>query len=80
MKKVLYVSNIEVPYRVKLFNELSKHFDLTVLYERYYSGSRNDEWSKSEKSSFRKVYFEGLKIGNENSFSIKEKNLSLKDY
>lgn len=71
MKKVLYVSNIEVPYRVKLFNELSKHFELTVLYERYNSDSRNDEWTKSEKSSFRKVYCEGFKIWNENSFSIK---------
>ena len=33
-KKILYISNIEVPYRVSFFNEFAKHCDLTVLYER----------------------------------------------
>ena len=33
-KKVLYISNIQVPYRVRFFNLLAEKCDLTVLYER----------------------------------------------
>lgn len=71
MKKVLYITNIEVPYRVRVFNELSKHCDLTVLYERKKSDSRDNKWSVSEKSSYKKLYLEGCSVGSENSFSLK---------
>ncbi len=70
MKKVLYISNIQVPYRVRFFNELSKHCDLTVLYERSMSGNRNNEWVNSEKYNYKQVFLDGIKIGNESSFSL----------
>lgn len=70
MKKILYISNIEVPYRVKMFNELAKHCDLTVLYERKKSDNRNAEWTKSENSLYKKEYLGGMKIGGDNSFSL----------
>ena len=57
MKRVLYISNIEVPYRVRFFNELAKYCDLTVLYESRGTGKRDTTWSKSEKKRYRSVYY-----------------------
>ncbi len=68
--KVLYLSNIEVPYRTKFFNLLGEECDLTVLYERKQSSNRNKEWVKSEKSSYHKEYLGGINLGNERSFSL----------
>lgn len=70
MKKVLYISNIEVPYRVRFFNELSEQSDLTVLYERNKSANRNQTWSKSEKKEFKYFYLKGIDYKNEYSISI----------
>ena len=71
MKKVLYISNIEVPYRVRFFNEFSKHCDLTVVYEREKSSSRNAEWTKSESGNYKTEYLGGIKIKGEDAFSLK---------
>ena len=71
MKKILYISNIEVPYRVEFFNMLSKKCDLTVLYERSNSSNRNKDWAKSIKNEYNAVFLDGFKIGNESSFSFK---------
>jgi len=57
MKKVLYLSNIEVPYRVRFFNELAKDRDLTVFYESRRSQCRDTAWAKSEKRRFRTLWF-----------------------
>lgn len=70
MKKVLYLTNTEVPYRVRFFNELAKYCDLTVLYERERSANRNQAWASSVQRNFRVEYLKGLKIGNENAFSL----------
>ena len=32
MKKVLFLTNIPSPYRVKFFDELGKNYDVTVLF------------------------------------------------
>lgn len=68
--KVLYLSNIEVPYRVSFFNELSKHVKLTVLYERKRSDDRDLLWSKSVKGGCNVEFLEGIKLGADNSFSF----------
>ncbi len=70
MKKVLYLSNIEVPYRVRFFNELAKHCDLTVLYERKRSSNRDAVWAKSEQQACKKKYLKGIPIGRESAFSL----------
>lgn len=56
MKKILYLSNIEVPYRVRFFNELAKHCRLTVLYESRSCQHRDPRWAKSEEKKFRAEY------------------------
>lgn len=71
MKKILYLSNIEVPYRTAFFNELSKHCELTVLYERESSSNRDNTWTKSVKRNYNVKYLGGINIGNENAFSLK---------
>ncbi len=70
MKKVLYISNIEVPYRVRFFNELSKHCDLTVLYERERSSNRDEKWTRAEKKNYKTEYLNGIKLKNESTFSL----------
>ena len=70
-KRVLYITNIQVPYRVKFFNELSKKCDLTVLFERSKSSNRNVEWTKSIECNYEQFFLDGIKIGNESSFSFK---------
>ena len=71
MKKVLYVSNIEVPYRSEFFNQLSKKVDLTVLYERKKSSNRDKNWTNSVKSNYKIEYLKGIKIKNEYSIDFK---------
>ncbi len=54
--KVLYITNIENPYRNVFFNKLSKKCDLTVLYERKKSSVRNNEWAKSIEGKYKRIY------------------------
>ena len=71
MKKVLYITNIQVPYRVEFFNQLAQKCDLTVLYERESSDNRDTKWSKSNKDAYKKVFLDGFKTGRETSFSFR---------
>jgi len=71
MKKILYISNIAVPYKIKFFNMLADYCDLTVLYEREKSSNRDISWMKHEKLKFKIKYLNGLNYGKEYSFSIR---------
>lgn len=79
-KKILYISNIEVPYRTAFFNGIAKEYDLTVLYERSESKNRNKEWSLSEKSNYLTYYLNGVNIKKESSFSFKINKYLLGNY
>ncbi len=70
MEIVLYITNIEVPYRVKFLNKLAQVTDWTVIYERRRSNNRNEEWSKSIDAQYRKVYLSGIHYKNENTISL----------
>ena len=74
-KRVLYLSNIEVPYRVRFFNELAKRCDLTVLYERRESSNRDKIWADSERGNYHEEYLDGADIGRESSFSLRIVNI-----
>ena len=42
--KVLFLTNLPSPYRVKFFSELGNLCELTVLYERKSASDRDDKW------------------------------------
>lgn len=69
MKHILYVTNIQVPYRVRFFNMLSRHCQLTVLYERRQAANRDQNWSQSSRADFHTEYLDGISVGNEFSFA-----------
>lgn len=70
MKRVLYITNIEVPYRTRFFNLLAEQSDLTVLYERRHCTNRNAQWASGEDCRFRRKYLHGIPLRRESSFSL----------
>lgn len=70
MRKVLYITNVEVPYRVKFFNQLSNYCNLTVLFESNKSDRRDPSWSKSVNGIYVSKF---LSVGKpkSNCFSLK---------
>ena len=71
MKKVLYLTNIEVPYRVRFFNEMAKQCDLTVMYERRKSANRDSKWTSAEERHYAVEYLDGRELGDEYGFSFR---------
>ena len=69
MKKVLIVFNHPAPYKVRLFNELSKHFDLHVIFERTANKDRNKAFYFEEKYNFTTHKIHGIKVGREGFIS-----------
>lgn len=80
--KVLFVFNHPAPYKVSLFNELAKHIDLMVCFERLSNKDRNKTFYDNE-ITFNHTYLKGIHFGNENSISsgviklIKKNNYDL---
>ena len=74
MKKVLIVFNHPAPYKVRLFNELTKNIDLTVIFERGKNKDRSKTFYSENSYKFKTVKVKGLKIGNENFLSSGVKN------
>lgn len=70
MKKILYLTNIQVPYRVTFFNALAQRCRLTVLYERSQSANRDRTWANSAGMEYQAVYLDGRPVGAEFSFSL----------
>lgn len=71
MKKVLYLTSIEVPYRVRFFNELASKCELTVMYERRKSANRDGKWASTEEKHYAVEYLDGRNIGDEYGFSFR---------
>ena len=69
MKKVLIVFNHPAPYKVRLFNELSKTFDLHVIFERNSASDRNKGFYFEEKYDFTTHKIHGIKVGHEGFIS-----------
>ena len=69
MYKVLIVFNHPAPYKVKLFNELSKYIDLTVIFEREKASDRNKSFYDEKEYKFKQVKIKGINLGKENIIS-----------
>ena len=74
MKKVLIVFNHPAPYKVALFNELSKYIDLTVIFERSKERDRSKAFYFEKEYKFKTVHIKGLPLGNMNIISSGVKN------
>lgn len=74
MKKILIVFNHPAPYKVRLFNELSKNFDLHVIFERGSASDRNKGFYFEEDFNFITHKIHGIKFGREGllSFGVKK--------
>ena len=81
MKKVLIVFNHPAPYKVRLFNALSKHFDLHVIFERKSASDRNKGFYFEEKYNFTTHKIHGIKLGREGFLSSGiKKHLQYNEY
>ncbi len=69
--KVLYLTNLPAPYRVSFFNELGKHVELTVLYERKNADDRDTRWTGDAACNFQEVYLGGVHAGPASAISGK---------
>lgn len=68
--KVLFLTNIPSPYRVHFFNELGKHCDLTVLFEKKRSSERDKAWTGDEFRYFKGVYLKGVSTNVDAAFCL----------
>lgn len=78
--KVLFLTNLPSPYRVRFFSELGKLCDLTVLYERPAAADRNDKWVCSGEETYKTIYLKGKKSGSDNSCCPEVIRYLKKDY
>ena len=69
--RVLIVFNHPAPYKVSVFNELSKYVDLTVIFERSKTKDRPSEFYSKNKYNFTAITLDDKNIGNEGSLSNK---------
>ena len=67
--KILIVFNHIAPYKIRLFNEIAKYHDLTVLFERDKSSDREKEFYSENQFKFKTIFLHGLKFGTENTLS-----------
>jgi len=68
--KILFITNLPSPYRVDFFNELGKHCDLTVIYERHSASDRDKKWVNYNNGEYKEIYLKNIKIGSDKSFGI----------
>ncbi len=55
MKKLLYITSITSPYKVKFFNELQEKCELTVIYEVSTTKNRDKKWLISTEKKHREI-------------------------
>ena len=78
--KVLIVFNHPAPYKVSIFNELSKYVDLTVLFERNKAKDRPLSFYNKNNYLFRSITLKDGYVCNEGSISSGVRNYIKKHY
>lgn len=72
--KILFVFNHPAPYKVKLFNLLSRKVDLDVIFERYKANDRPDSFYHEKDYSFNAIFLKHGAFSKENSCTSELKN------
>ncbi len=65
--KILFTTNFPAPYRVEFFNELGKHCELTVAYERKKAHHRDEKWVGNPAVNYKEVYLQLKPVGTSQS-------------
>ena len=73
--RVLIVFNHPAPYKIRLFNELAKYFDLEVIFEREKATNRPEAFYDAKDFNFKYSILKRGAIGEENSFTGELKNI-----
>lgn len=68
--KVLIVFNHPAPYKVNLFNLLSKEIDLDVIFERKRARNREEDFYKNNTYDFHHFFLKKGAFGDENSNTV----------
>ena len=68
--KILFVTNLPSPYRVRFFNELGKYCNLTVLYQRSSSAERDPKWIEKAEKHYKSIFMHGISIGVDKAINI----------
>lgn len=71
--KVLIVFNHPAPYKVRLFNELAKKIDLTVIFERSSAKNRPESFYSEKTYNFNHIFINKGRFGKENSLNFQVK-------
>lgn len=69
--KVLITTNIPSPYMVDYLTELSKYCEVTAVFEMSAASDRDPQWYGKKYSSFKAIFLNAIRIGNEQGFSFK---------
>lgn len=69
--RVLITTNIPSPYMVDYLNELSKYCDITAVFEMGIAADRDNKWYGKTDGSFKAVFLNAKRMGNEQGFSLK---------
>lgn len=60
--------NVPSPYMVDYFNELGKHCDLTVIFEKETSSERDKSWNEYRFENFRGIILKGISTSVDKAF------------
>ena len=62
MMKILFITNVPAPYRVDFFNQLGKHCELTVVFDKLISDERDPSWCNQNFKNFKGIVLRGISI------------------
>ncbi len=68
--RVLWLTNIPSPYRLKFFSELGKKTELTVLFEKGFSTERDETWKDYQFINYTGVVLRGISIITDMAISV----------